>query len=121
MFYIALLPRTCQVQKCTFTPRRSKCNCNAEHSGRGTCSRSLSGGQRGIRTCDPPDERHLTLPLGHHAHAPLTYSLNIIISCISRKKKHSIHLTRRPMQENAEEVCLPPREKVQNRSLYSHH
>src|SRR6218665_4077462 len=36
IFDIALLLRTC-----TFMPRRRRCNCNAEHCGRGTCSRSL--------------------------------------------------------------------------------
>ena len=26
----------CQAQKCTFTPRRRRCNCNVVHCGRGT-------------------------------------------------------------------------------------
>ena len=53
IFDIALLPHTCQVQKCTFVHRRHRCNCNAEHCGRGTCSRSLRGGQSRMQTCDP--------------------------------------------------------------------
>ena len=59
--------RTCQAQKCTFTHRRCRCNCNAEHCRRGICSRSIRGGQSGIRTCDPPDGRRRTLPLSYHA------------------------------------------------------
>src|SRR6218665_2010477 len=61
------LVHVCQAQKCTFTPRRHRCNCNAEHCGRGTCSRSLRGGQSGNRTRDPPDDRHRTPPSSHNA------------------------------------------------------
>jgi len=41
IFEIALLPYACQAQKCIYTPRLRRCNCNAEHCGRGTCSRLL--------------------------------------------------------------------------------
>ena len=44
IFDVALLPYACQAQQCTFTPRRLRYNCNAEHCRRGTCSRSLRGG-----------------------------------------------------------------------------
>src|SRR6218665_3749843 len=30
VFDVELLPRTCQVQKCTFTLRRRRCNCKAK-------------------------------------------------------------------------------------------
>src|SRR6218665_1609087 len=56
IFDIALLSGrstcTCQDQKRTFTPGRRRCNCNAEHCRRGTCSRSPRGGKSGIRTCE---------------------------------------------------------------------
>src|SRR6218665_206405 len=98
-------------------PRRSRCNYNAEHSGRGTCSRSLLGAREGF---EPVTIRTKGAQPYHWATMPMPHYLNIIISCVSRKKKRNIHLTWRSMQENAEEVCLPPREKVQNRSLSTH-
>ena len=52
IYDIAHLPRECQAQKCAFTPRRRIYNCNVEHCGGGTCSRSLRGGKSEILTCD---------------------------------------------------------------------
>ena len=53
IFDIALLPRTRQAQKCSFTSRRRRCNCNARHCGRGTCSRSSMSSFRSVRPiCD---------------------------------------------------------------------
>jgi len=46
IFDIALLPYSCQAQKCTYTPWQHRCNCHAEHCWRGTCSRALRGSQR---------------------------------------------------------------------------
>src|SRR6218665_1833688 len=42
-------------------------SCNVEHCRRGTCSRFLRDGQSGIRTCEPADGKHRTLPLSYHA------------------------------------------------------
>ena len=41
-------------------PQRRRYNCNAEHCGRGTSSRSIRGGQSRIKTWDLPDARYRT-------------------------------------------------------------
>src|SRR6218665_2423766 len=38
---IIIIQYSATAQKCTFLPRRRRCNCNTEHCGRGTCSRSV--------------------------------------------------------------------------------
>src|SRR6218665_48418 len=49
------------------------------------------------------------------------YAEHCMTSQLKDCKVPKTQLTLRPTQKNAEEICLPPREKVQNQSLSAHH
>ena len=69
IFDIIPLPYAGQAQKCTFTPKRCRCNGIAEHCRRKTCSRFLHSRQIGIITCDLPDAKHWTYNWATTPHA----------------------------------------------------
>src|SRR6218665_1668202 len=80
VFDITLLPYACRAQKRTFTPRLHRCNCNAEHCGRGTCSQVPTWRLERDSNPQPFGGKAMNLPMSHHAPPRSVQSM----SCLNR-------------------------------------